>query len=259
MYNREGQRDQALKYFHEARRIHERLVDRDPSAPEPRRLLAEAWFNIGVTHGAMNRRSEEAEAFRRARQLQQGLVEADPDNAGHRADLGRTLNNLGINLWLRRHEREAKEVLRQAIASSRRLLEGAPKVRDFRQMLNAHYGLLAEIEWRQGNPATSVELVLKRWKLWTDEPRELFNAGCELARAAAALGTDADRLPPAQRQQQAQWIELALTALAQAVEHGYADARRFREHVDLTILRGRPEYEKLAARVDERARQREAL
>jgi tetratricopeptide (TPR) repeat protein len=259
MYNRDRQRESALKCFHQARKIHERLVELDPTSPGPRKLLGEAWFNIGTTNEAMKRRVEGGEAFRRARQLQEALVEAEPDNAEYRSELGRTLNNLGINLWVRKQERESREVLHQAIASTSKLVERAPGVLSYRRLLNAHYGLLAEIEWRLGNLTVSVELVMKRWKLWTDEPKELFNAGCELARAAAALGNDPNRLPAPRRAQQARWIELALTALTQAVEHGYADARRFRGHVDLTILRGRPEYDSLAARVDERARQHQPL
>jgi tetratricopeptide (TPR) repeat protein len=251
-YNQEKQRQKGLKLFHQARRIHERLVELDRSAPGPRRLLAEAWYNIGVTHGAMNQRVEEGEAFRRARQLQEALVASDPDHAEYRSDLGRTLNNLGINLWIRKYEREAKEVLHQGIDVSRRLLARSPEVLAYRKLLNNHYGLLAEIEWRQGHAAVSVEFVLKRWSLWKDEPKELFNAGCELARAAALLGPDPERLSPDQRQQQTRWIELALSALTQAVDHGYADVNRFTEHPDLTILRGRADFQKLADRVKQR-------
>src|SRR5262249_49336326 len=69
--NREKKWQQGLPCFHHARQIFERQLELDPGSPGLKKLLAEAWFNVGVTHGAMKQRKEEGAAFDRAREIQE--------------------------------------------------------------------------------------------------------------------------------------------------------------------------------------------
>jgi tetratricopeptide (TPR) repeat protein len=243
--NAERRREQALQSHDRARRILAGLVSRDRTSPELRKQLGESLFNLGVTYGAMKRRPEEGKMFQQARRLQEELVREDPENAEYRVHLGRTLNNLGINLWVRKQEDEAKNVLRHAIASSRLLVERAPAMREYRRLLNNHYGLIAEIEWRQGNAAASVEMVLLRQKLWPNDGVEQYRAACELGRAAALLGRNPVELPPEKRKEQDRYLDLAVAALRQAVGAGFRDDRKIREEPELELVRARPDFASL--------------
>jgi tetratricopeptide (TPR) repeat protein len=254
MNNGQGLHDAAQDCFQQARRIHQRQVARDSTSAGARKRLAEAWFHIGTVCGALKRRDAEGDALARARRLQEGLIAADPDNAEYRFELGRTLNNLGVNQWLRRQEADARRVLHQAITLTSRLVARSPRMPRYRRLLGNHHGVLAEIEWRQGDAAASVEQVLARWKLWPDDPVELFNVSREIARAAALEGADPARLPLPRREQQARWLDLAMTALRQAVENGFADVRRLYADEDLKILHGRAGFEELVAGLEGRLR-----
>jgi tetratricopeptide (TPR) repeat protein len=236
----EGKKQQALADYDRARAILARLVERDRSSPDLRKRLAESLFNIGVVHGALKRRAEEGKMFLEARRLQEELVREDPDNAEHRVHLGRTLNNLGINLWVRKQADEAKAVLRQAVANARVLIGWVPGREEYRRLLNNHYGLLAEIEWRQGHAAASVEMVLLRQQLWPNDPGELYRAARELGRAAALLGRDRAALSAEKRREQDRYLDLAVGALREAIVAGFNDYEALRREPELELVRTRP-------------------
>src|SRR5262249_26991010 len=146
------------------------------------------------------------------------------------------------NLWVRKKEDESKEVLRQAIASTSKLVKESPGVVSYRRLLNNHHGVLAEIEWRQGHAEASAEQVRTRIALWDDEAKEFFNAGCEFARLLP--------LDSVTEQQRRLWAAEAMAALRKAVDLGFADAQRLREHAELASLRQTPEFERLVAEVE---------
>src|SRR5262249_48498378 len=98
---REKKWKQALPYYQQARQILERQLALDPSSPGLRKLVAEAWFKVGVCYSALRQRPEETDALTRARKMLEELVHASPDHVEYRAELIRTLTNLGINLWVR--------------------------------------------------------------------------------------------------------------------------------------------------------------
>jgi tetratricopeptide (TPR) repeat protein len=245
-HSHDKRKEQALVCYEEARKLQQKLVDQDSSSPGLRKILAESWFNIGVVHGALNQRPQEGEAMQKARQLQEALVQAEPDNLEYRLDLGRTLNNLGINLWVRDQEKEARAVLHQAIASSRVLLDKAPEVLSHRRTLNAHLGVLAEIEWRVKRGEVSADLVRQRIALWPNQPAELGAGAIELARASTvAEGNDRSRI-----------LDEAMKVLGWAVACGYRDLNRLRADPDLELLRPRADFKALLEGLDQRTAQR---
>jgi tetratricopeptide (TPR) repeat protein len=245
LFSRQGHSDSALECYEKARDMQEKLVGLDPSHPWFRKELGLTLFNIGTLYGRKNNRDEERKAFQKARTLQEALVRAEPDNLDFRSDLGRTLNNLGINLWVTRHEGEARTVLHQAIDNSRVTLERAPGVLAYREVLNAHYGVLAEVEWRLGHHAESVEATLERQKLWPDDPAQLFSSGCELARAAALIGKDKLELSPEEHALRRRYIGLVLNSLSRAVACGFRDLDRLEKEANLDLVRDTAEFHDL--------------
>ena len=123
----------------------------------------------------------------------------------------------------------------------------------YRRLLNNHYGMLAEIEWRQGHASESVRFTLLRQKLWPSEAEELFRAGSELSRAASLLGKDPKNLPPEQKKEQDRYLDLALSALKQAVSAGYRDAGKMKTDPDLELMQSRAGFRALVADLERKS------
>jgi serine/threonine-protein kinase len=234
-HSREGRPEKALACHHQALELQEKLVRLDPGTPGLKALAAETHFNISAVLGAQNRREEEAASLRQARQIQEELVQIEPERLEYGLDLARTLNNLGINLWVRKQGDEARGVLRQAIASTRPLFEQTPGLLAPQRALNAHYGALAEIEWRMGNGTASAELIRQRIELWPANPNELYRGGSELARAASVMNDN----------ERERCLAEALDTLRRAIAAGFRDLGRLRADADLALLRPRADFQAL--------------
>jgi tetratricopeptide (TPR) repeat protein len=253
-------RKKALACYQDAARSQERLVRRDPAERAFRQELAKSYFNISVVHAeradAAKRRfgwppalkirnGEERPALEQARKLQEALVKAEPDDLDGRHELSRTLNNLGINLWITRREVQARLVLFQAIDNLKPALARAPEVTAYRRTLNAHYGLLGEIEWRMNRAAESAAAIRERLKLWPDNASELYTGACELARAAGVAGVD--------KAQRDGYLGESVGALRRAVGVGFRNADKLRGDPALELLRGRDDFRAVLAEVEKKA------
>ncbi|MGL4551932.1 MAG: protein kinase domain-containing protein, partial [Gemmataceae bacterium] len=220
------ERPRGLELLNEACAIFERVSALDPANPDLRRNAGQAWYDLGVARGALGQRPAEGEAFAKAAAIQRPLFAADPGDPGRRGALGRTLNNLGLNHAARGLLAEAVAVLEEAVVTS----SGLPPGPDRRTLLNAHLGLLAMARTRAGDGAGAADAVRRRADLWPDDGHQLFRAGCEAARAAAAC--------PAGRHEQAEG--LAMELLGRAVRAGFRDAKALAGADELKGLRGRP-------------------
>jgi serine/threonine-protein kinase len=244
IYTREKKWKQALPCYQQARQILERQLALDPSSPGLRKLVAEAWFKVGVCYSALRMRPDETDALGRARKILEELVRSSPDHVEYRAELVRTLTNLGINLWVRRKNDDARQTLLASIEHGSKLAEKDRRVVAYWRLLNNARGVLAEIEWRMGNGEASVAQVRARIAMWSEEKWEFFNAACEFSRLLTLESATFD--------QRRLWSAEALEALRKAVELGFTDLKRMREHGDLAGVRQTPEFEKLAAEVERR-------
>ncbi len=253
-------RKKALACYEDAARLQGKLADHDRGDRTFRHELAKSYFNVSVVHGARAdaakrqtgwpaalkiRNDEERPALERARRIQEALVKAEPDNLEYRHELSRTLNNLGINLWVTKHEVQARLVLFQAIDNMKPALARAPEVVAYRRTLNAHHGLLGEIEWRLGHAAESARAIQERIKLWPGNAAELYSGACELVRAAGIAGLAAAECD--------KYLSQGVGALRQAVAAGFRDAEKLRGDAALETLRGRDDFRALLAEVEKKA------
>jgi tetratricopeptide (TPR) repeat protein len=246
----QGKRPAALAAHEKAKAILSGLLRRSPRDPGLRKMLGETYGRLAQVQRSLKQIDREGDSLLRARGLQEDLVREDRDNAEHRHSLGWTLHRLGINLWNRRRQAEAKEVLNQAITSTKVLVDRAPTVRSYRKLLSIHYGVLGEMEYRQGRAAESVRLAMSRQALWTDDAWELYRSGCDLARAAL-VGRDSSGPAPAERKERDRYLDLAMSVLRKAVDAGFRDAGRLLREPDLRLLRPRSDFRELVVNLEQ--------
>jgi len=241
-----GDRSNSLPHHQRARDLLQRTIVLNP-APHYRQELSLAWFNIGASHGALNRRVEERQAFQQSRELLEELVKENPDKLDYRCDLGRTMSNLGLNLGFANRNGEALLVLHEGLQAMRPAFAKAPQILGYRQVMNSLLGNLSEVERSLNHPAESAAAILERQQLWPDNPEVLYRSACELMRTAARVGRPrSDLTDPEKRERQGYW-DLALGSLQRAAKCGFKDADRMQKERDLEPLWSREDYQKLLA------------
>src|SRR5262249_46412821 len=132
------------------------------------------------------------------------------------------------------------------------LVKRQPAATVHRQLLNAHLGVLAEVEWRLGRARESVDATLERRKLWPDRGWEWDRAGAGIARAAGGVGEGKQGPSPTLEAEKRRYLDLAMDSLRGAASLGFRDAGRLRDDPDLAALRDRVDFRALLAELGDR-------
>ena len=182
--DRLNQAANALRHFHQAAEIYERL-DKTGSLPfEYRTQQATAYHVIGRIHVENGRPGEALEPFRKAIQILEAMHAADPDNPTRRHDCGGSWHRLGEAFENLVRYDEAVEAYRKGIAYRRPLVTQMPGAIWYRKALDEQFRDLARLLRKIGRPDDAAEAAMRRKALRPNNPAIALSVACELAAAA---------------------------------------------------------------------------
>ncbi len=121
-----GRKDQAIKWYEQARAALAELLRRDGANDDYRLDLGRVTDNLGVLQRDTGRRQEALASLNQARELRQTLVDKHPESPLYLSDLALTCNNLGVLHRDRKEPREALACYEQALGIFRKLAKDRP-------------------------------------------------------------------------------------------------------------------------------------
>jgi tetratricopeptide (TPR) repeat protein len=242
----DGQPDKARETFERSFRIYEGLHSAEPADVGHRRGAALALFELAEMHRASGRWADSARDLGKLCDLLRPVVREDGEKLEIRYELGRALNYRAINVSNLNRPREALKLLAESLEHLRLVYARAPGVRKYHNGLDSALDSLNQIERRLGNLAASVAASLERKTLWANNGHELFRVARDLALTAAAVGRGKKELTPAEMKAKADYQELVLKTLAEAVAAGSRDLDWLETDKVFNELRGREEFQRLA-------------
>jgi tetratricopeptide (TPR) repeat protein len=272
-----GQANEADADYKEATRLLARLAAEFRSVPDYRRLLSNVYFNHGQLLRAANEPRQAEKVWRLLLPVAKELTEDFRGEAFLRERLGRTYNELGIALTQQNQCGPAEKAFGDAVAVLEPLVAKPPvEASAWQALAESHANLtsvaivLSPAKEAEARARASVA-VSQRWaKAYPGQAlshESVAEASIALAdyliarrrkpaegvplleQAAVSL---ARCLPLAERPQDREgYATRAMKALERAVEHGYRDVNRLRTLPEFKPLRGRADFRKLLARLEQ--------
>lgn len=211
-------------------RDHLATLIRDHPTHRLRGHLAEVHTALAVLNATQGKSKDARTEADRARELlAQGDTTAKASRLGDRAFV---LGALYMNL---KAPAEARQLFSRAVEHHRQALDEAPNDTGRRKALSIAYYHLGEMQRRTKQLDEAAASARVRAELWPNEPDEVYDAACELARAMPLATKDA-----AQR-----YGTDAMRLLRQAVARGLRDPLAMDRDADLRPLRQRADYQEL--------------
>jgi len=96
-----------------------------------------------------------------------------------------------------------------------------------------------------GQPAEAAVTILRRQRLWPDNPGELYGAAREFSLCIPLVVRGRSRSAALERSEGERYGELAMAALREAISAGYRDVTEMRRDTKLDPLRSRSDFQAL--------------
>ncbi|HKB36410.1 MAG TPA: hypothetical protein VKD72_08155, partial [Gemmataceae bacterium] len=240
-----GDLDAAIRAFQRACFLVEERVRETRSVPL-QAALVQGYTFLGVLRQKNKQPDLAAEAYGKAARLVAKLSAGPPDEIANRADYGQTCYALAVAL--REFQRPPAERLvaaQQGVFHLSMVLRKNPANKELRTATSVAYFELGDVQRKLGQLAASASTALERQKLWPDNPDQVYDVACELARCMAAVGQGKARLTPAEQAERRRYGDLAMLVLEQAVKMGLKDVAAAAHDDDLAPLRDRDDFRKL--------------
>jgi tetratricopeptide (TPR) repeat protein len=148
-----GRLEEALRSYHAARSIQQKLVQDNPDITEFRSDLMITEHSIGRLLGMMGKTADAMAVLRGAREAGQRLAEASPGVTQHQRDLAAIHNAIGGVLGTIGRTDEARASYEAAREIRQRLAETDPKSPDFRRLLLDSFNRLSDLDRFERRPA----------------------------------------------------------------------------------------------------------
>jgi tetratricopeptide (TPR) repeat protein len=239
-------RDEAAAEYAAARDLYRGLLADVAGNLTYRDELAVCHFDLGKLDLDAGRPDGAAAEYATARDLEQLNTAASPDGLDYRDHLAFALLKLATIKAGAHAYPEALRLLEDAAPHHRIVLTAKPADPGFRKGFRNNQWLLATVLVSLGEPAGVRRCAAEMLKHSVD-PRGDSYAAARLLAAAARVEA---RAHPATPESAAQYADQAMIYLREAVRLGFRDVKQLRNEADLGALRGRRDYQKLAAELE---------
>jgi serine/threonine protein kinase/tetratricopeptide (TPR) repeat protein len=243
---------QAKSAYGDALTLRERLAADFRTRPGFRQDLARTHNNIGALLVDQKQFGQAKKSYDAALALHKQLAAESPNVPDYQNDLATTYLNLAIRHNHRQEFAAALEFVEKARPHNKAALKANPKNPKYRQAYQLNLRALAWARFGLADHArlatTAEDLARFGFKPATDA----FNAALYLCLCVTLAEKDS-QLASDKRTELAQYYtERALLMLRQAIARGFKDTPSLKKHRDLNPLRGRQEFKKLLAELEEK-------
>jgi serine/threonine-protein kinase len=249
---------EALRYYQQACAIRKQLLQDEPTNRRFQSELALYYGGLGNLLRSTGQPAEALRIYQKARDLDEKLVRDYSDNHSYHHHLGGTIHNQGMALELLNRHDEALKAYQEAITHQRIAFDKAPQVASYRQFLSKHYWHLAGVQRHQGRPAEAAAAIREFQELWPRDPDQLYSAASGWAQCVPLVGGRKSDLTAAEQAERRQYADEALSALRQAIAHGYKDLDHLKNDKDLDCLRARKDFQQLTQDLEKSSRTKPA-
>jgi tetratricopeptide (TPR) repeat protein len=235
------------------------LFLKSPDEPKLNSGLAESMNNIAVVLTRSGRHEDALAMYLRCLEYNRFAYDNLPHVIEYGCDMGTTyMNAVRAYRNLGRSE-EAVAEARKAVEHCRRLVRDHPAVTIVKRHFLWALEALVESQHEAGRAVEAARTAreLGQWiDIVVDEPRLMFDGAGWHARLS--LWADERKSPLADREQDEAHREAdrAVEQLQRAIESGFADVEAIRGNKDLDPLRGRADFQRLVANLEERLKAR---
>lgn len=243
-----GDSKEALEVGLQALQRHQAFSRSHPDVIQYRRNLAACFHNVGFLTNGLDHPEDAIAHLNAARRIREELCDNQPDNLDYQSELAGVLNDLGL-VWFTLGERKkepamyatAEQLFRSALDRQRKVAHEAPQVLRYRILVGNHTFNLARQLALLGKVAEAVPLVDEILQSQTDDANSTLRAARVLILASvSSRGTP-----------QAESLMVRAVGL---VQRAYFELPIPPSSMALTVnelaqLKGRPDFDRIAARV----------
>jgi len=177
----------------------------------------------------------------------------------HAKWLAISMNNVASMHWQLTENDEALRWYERAVNIRKQLAEDNPATPDLWESLFAAYQTIVDAQHRLKRPTEAARWQQLARAAMERIPREGPSNLCLLARARArcaeAVAWGKEELTNEEKAEQQRGVDLSVEALRQAAAAGLEDVKTAMDNKELAVLRSRPDYQALVAKVEASAQQ----
>ena len=222
----------------------EALTRAHPDLVEVRDLLAGAQGQAGDLLLLLHKPVEAERALYRGAEIGERLATDFPDVPNFANATAINLQGLAQLALDRRELATARKFQERALRHARAAMAASPRILVYSATVRRSYGLLAELQLREGDAQAALESARSLESLPEGNPIADYNTACYMSRCLGVI-QDA-QWPDGKRVKIAQaYGDRAVAALRRALERGYRNVNLIRKDPDLDPLRSRPDFQAL--------------
>lgn len=225
----------------------EPLIKGELTNPEIQLNWGRALIHLAAVQREGGKPADGLATAQRAREMLEKVNRAWPEYMDGESELAGSWQEIGRGHEALGQRAEALAAYQKALKNQQVPFGRAPRVVAYARYLNSHYADLGRLHRSAGQFAAIATLTRDRQKLYPTNAGQQYEAAKELARTAVEIGKNKPNLSPAEESERKRYADLALAALRAALTHGFKDAARMQNDPDLAVLRGRADFQALAA------------
>jgi serine/threonine protein kinase/tetratricopeptide (TPR) repeat protein len=225
-----------------------------PAVPAYRLDLANCQVIRGGLLANSSRPKEAEAAYGEALAIVQKLAADYPTVADYANSVAGTLANLSYLHTDAKDYVEARKLLEQARPYHRRALAASPTNGVYREFFRNNRETMCEVLAGLGEHDAAAREAEELARLSYQPPRDLYNAGCILARCATLAAKDSKLTQMKRRELAGRYADQAMDRLRQAGRAGFKDVAQLKKDADLDPLRGREDFRKLVRELEKSQR-----